>query len=74
VICDLNLIRQLNHWKNQKLAVMKLCWMIIKTWKQQQMTYNISGADFNTKTIDEAYPQIVSWLNLIDTNVYIIIV
>ncbi|HQU99881.1 MAG TPA: FtsX-like permease family protein, partial [Bacteroidia bacterium] len=74
VICDLNLIRQLNHWKNQEIGGYEI---MLDDYKNLETTtndiYNISGADFNTKTIDEAYPQIVSWLNLIDTNVYIII-
>jgi lipoprotein-releasing system permease protein len=74
VICDLNLVRQLNNWQQTEVGGFEILLDDYNNLaKASKEIYAVSGADFNTKTINEVYPQIISWLGLIDTNVYIIL-
>lgn len=75
VFGDMNQIRKLNNWDTNTVSGFDL---YVDDFKQLDKTgkevYDAIGFDLNAKTIKEIYPQLFSWLDLLDTNVVIILV
>jgi lipoprotein-releasing system permease protein len=75
-IGDLKLIRRLNEWAEDQIGGYEI---FLKNYKQMNaVSDEIFGlADFpqlwDTKTIQQVYPNIFDWLNIQDTNQYILI-
>ena len=71
----MNQIRKLNNWDTNTVSGFDL---YVDDFKQLDKTgkevYDAIGFDLNAKTIKEIYPQLFSWLDLLDTNVVIILV
>jgi lipoprotein-releasing system permease protein len=74
VLCDIAHIRKLNNWQPNQTGSYEI---LIDDFKHLDTTadlvYSATGSSINVRTIKDDYPQIFSWLILIDTNVYIII-
>lgn len=75
VFGDINQIRKLNNWDNNTVSGFDV---YINDFEKLDETgkavYDAIGFDLNAKTIREMYPQLFSWLDLLDTNVVIILV
>ena len=74
VMCDIAHIRKLNDWQPDQTGSYEI---LIDNFnyldETAQAVYSAAGSAMNVRTIKDDYPQIFSWLILIDTNVYIII-
>lgn len=74
VMCDIAHIRKLNDWLPNQTGSYEI---LIDNFNYLDETaaavYSATGSSINVRTIKDDYPQIFSWLMLIDTNVYIII-
>lgn len=74
VVCDIRHISKINNWQPNQTGSFEV---LIDDFNHLDATaeavYNATGNSINTRTIKDDYPQIFSWLSLIDTNVYIII-
>ena len=75
VFCDLNQIRKLNHWNDDEAGIVEV-W----TERMDQMDevnnalyYSIPGS-LASYTARYSNPQIFDWLDLLDTNVWLILV
>lgn len=74
VLCDIKQIQKLNDWEANKTGGYEVLIDDFKNLDEVALdVYQSTDFQFNTKTIRDDYPQIFSWLGLIDTNVYIII-
>lgn len=75
VFGDINQIRKLNDWNSNTVSGFDL---YVNDFERLDETgkevYDAIGFDLNAKTIKEMYPQLFSWLDLLDTNVIIILV
>jgi lipoprotein-releasing system permease protein len=75
VFGDINQIRKLNGWDANTVSGFDI---YVNDFKKLDETgkniYDAIGYNLNAKTIKELYPQLFSWLNLLDTNVIIILV
>ena len=81
VFCDLYVAQRLNEWEADQATGMELTvknfdeihttasWLIRHT----NRTTDKYGQTYSTATIQEVNPQIFSWLNLLDLNVWIIL-
>ncbi|MEO8149526.1 MAG: FtsX-like permease family protein [Bacteroidia bacterium] len=74
VFCDMRQIQRLNNWEPYEIGGYEVLLDDFKNLDDAtEQVYLATGYQFNTKNIRDNYPQIFSWLGLIDTNVYIII-
>lgn len=82
VVTDINLIQKLNKWEEDQVSGIE---MLVKDFDQieritqdiylDMMTYrDIDGNTFLTRSIKELNPMIFSWLDLLDMNVWVIII
>ncbi|NPD80674.1 ABC transporter permease [Prevotella sp. PINT] len=81
VFCDLNTVQKLNGWDSDEVSGVEMTvkdfskidetaeWMIHKV----NRTKDSYGNTFASSTIQEINPQIFSWLDLLDLNVWIIL-
>jgi lipoprotein-releasing system permease protein len=75
-IGDLKLIRRLNEWAEDEIGGYEV---FLKNYKQMNaVSDEIFGLEnfpqlWDTKTIQQVYPNIFDWLNIQDTNQYILI-
>lgn len=71
---DIRVVRKLNRWDDDQAGALEVD---IDDFKQldemDDLIYAIIPADLTSESITRRYPQIFSWLDLMDTNVYIII-
>ena len=75
VFCDLNQIRKLNHWSDDEAGIVEV-WtddMSQMDAVNASLYFNIPG-DLVSFTARESNPQIFDWLDLLDTNVWLILV
>ena len=74
VLCDMNLIRKVNNWKNDDVGGFEV---FAKDFdnidKVSESVYKTTGFQFNSQTIKEIYPQMFNWLELQNLNVIVII-
>lgn len=75
VFCDLGQIRRLNHWEDDETGVVEV-WiddMDAMSEINDALYYSIPGT-LASYTARESNPQIFDWLDLLDTNVWLILV
>ncbi len=74
VLCDMNLIRKVNNWKNDDVGGFEV---FAKDFNNidnvSESVYKTTGFQFNSQTIKEIYPQMFNWLELQNLNVIVII-
>jgi len=75
VLGDMQHLQRLNNWDDNQVGGIEI---LIDNYRQtaevQQKVLDIIPYTLNSKTIQQVYPQIFDWLNLLDMNVYVIIV
>lgn len=75
VLGDERVVQQLNRWEPQQAGALEI---MIRDFQQlnalNDAVYNLIPAELTSQSIEEIYPQIFGWLELMDTNVYIIII
>ena len=75
VFCDINQIRKLNGWDDDEIGVVEV-WFDKKAdidkVNNQEIYFNLPYS-LTSYTAMQSYPYIFDWLNLLDTNVVIII-
>lgn len=75
LIGDLRQIQQLNGWKPDQVGSVELQVRNFKKLKIiAQNIYNSIPYNLNINTIYDIYPEIFNWLNLLDTNVVVILI
>ena len=75
VFCDLDQIRRLNHWEDNETGLVEV-WiddMDVMDEVNNALYYSIPGT-LASYTARESNPQIFDWLDLLDTNVWLILV
>ena len=75
VFCDLDQIRRLNHWEDNETGLVEV-WiddMNAMDEVNNALYYSIPGT-LASYTARESNPQIFDWLDLLDTNVWLILV
>jgi lipoprotein-releasing system permease protein len=74
IFCDLRVVQMINDWDKDKVAGYEI---YLDDFKKADETaeaiYNVTGYNFNCKSIKDIYPQIFNWLELQNINVIIII-
>lgn len=74
LFCDIRIIQKLNNWEEDEVAGYEIFTSDFKTVDHTASeVYQLSGYNFNSKSIKELYPQIFNWLELQNINVLIII-
>jgi len=74
VLCDMNLIRQVNNWKKDEVGGYEIFTDNFNDIESlSEKVYSAAGLQFNTQTIKELYPQMFNWLELQNLNVIVII-
>ena len=74
VFCDLNQIRRLNHWEPDEAGAVEV-WvddMDKMEAVNESLYYNIPG-NLASYTARDSHPQVFDWLDLLDTNVWLIL-
>lgn len=75
IIGDLRQIQGLNHWGTDEIGSIEL---EVRDFKQlnkvAHFIYENIPYNMNVRTITEEYPEIFNWLNLLNTNVVVILV
>lgn len=71
---DIRVVQKLNRWEENEAGAIEIDLKDFKKLDEMDnLIYNFIPADLNSESITRRYPQIFSWLELMDTNVYIII-
>lgn len=75
LFCDLDQIRRLNHWDSNEAGIVEVWLDEVEAMDEvnAQLYYNIPG-NLTSYTARESNPQIFDWLDLLDTNVWLILV
>ncbi|MEP7263908.1 MAG: FtsX-like permease family protein [Bacteroidota bacterium] len=74
LFCDIRVIQKLNNWSENDIAGYEIYTTDFKNVDQTATSiYNLTGYNFNCKSIKDIYPQIFNWLELQNINVMIII-
>jgi lipoprotein-releasing system permease protein len=75
VFCDLDQIRKLNHWEDNQVGVVEVWIDDIDNMQEinDQLYFGIPPT-LASYTARESNPQIFDWLDLLDTNVWLILV
>ena len=75
VLCDIAHIQKLNDWTPNQVSGFEI---LINDFTQLdemgEYVYANIGPELNSSTIKQLYPQIFDWLDLLDMNVYIILI
>jgi lipoprotein-releasing system permease protein len=78
VLTDLYTVNRLNGWSREEMSGVEIATQSeADVWKlREDITRLFAGADdaYYLRTIEEANPQIFSWLELLDTNVWVILI
>jgi lipoprotein-releasing system permease protein len=75
VLGDLKLIQSLNGWKDNQVSGYEIFLHQFSDLNEaDERIYQLIPNDMDSQTIVKRYPYIFNWLELVDTNVYIIIV
>ncbi len=73
-IGDLNLIRNLNYWDTTQIGGYEIYVHNIATLDATSIAINNTlNTNWQSKTIKEEYPNIFDWLNLLNTNKYVLL-
>lgn len=74
LFCDLDQIRKLNHWEQDETGVVEVWLDDVERMNEvnEQLYYRIPG-NLASYTARESNPQIFDWLDLLDTNVWLIL-
>ncbi len=71
---DIRVVQKLNRWEENEAGAIEVELKdFTKLDEMDNLIYNFIPGDLNSESITRRYPQIFSWLDLMDTNVYIII-
>ena len=71
---DIRVVQQLNKWSPDQVSAIEVQIQDFeKIDEMERLVYEAIPNDLNAQSIKSRYPQIFSWLDLMDTNVYIII-
>ncbi|WP_456461630.1 ABC transporter permease [Lutibacter sp.] len=74
VLADIQHIQKMNRWKNDEVGGFEV---FINDFSEienkSQEVYEQTGSTLNSQSIIEKYPAIFEWINLFDTNIYLII-
>ena len=75
LFCDLDQIRRLDHWEDDQTGVVEVWLDDVETMEavNGQLYFNIPG-DLASYTARGTNPQIFDWLDLLDANVWLILV
>lgn len=74
VLGDIRVVQQLNNWSASQISGFELYITDFNRLKEvDEVVYQTIPNDLNSASIASRYPQIFGWLELMDTNVYIII-
>lgn len=74
-ICDMRHINKLNNWQDNQASAYEVFIDDYDNLKELgEKIYNNIDYRYNAKTVRELYPQIFSWLDILDTNVLIIMI
>lgn len=74
IIGDIRQIQELNHWRPDEVGSIELKISDFKNLnKIAQSVYNNLPFNLNVRTITQEYPEIFSWLDLLNTNVIVIL-
>jgi lipoprotein-releasing system permease protein len=72
---DLRLIQRLNDWGEHQIGGYEVVLKDYKTMDQSsEKIYEILPPGWDSKTIKEIYPEIFDWLNLQNTNKYVLLI
>jgi lipoprotein-releasing system permease protein len=75
IIGDIRHIQKLNNWKPSQIAGFEV---LVANFKDidamGHKVFNLVSYNLNARTIKQLYPQIFDWLELMDTNVLIILI
>ncbi|MBE0649625.1 MAG: ABC transporter permease [Bacteroidales bacterium] len=75
IIGDIRQIQELNQWKSDQVGSIELKVRDFKNLnKIAQSVYESLPFNLNVRTITQEYPEIFSWLDLLNTNVVVILV
>ena len=74
VFCDLGQIRRLNHWEQDETGTVEVWVNDMDRMEEvnEALYYNIPG-DLASYTARNSNPQVFDWLDLLDTNVWLIL-
>lgn len=74
VIADIQHIQKINRWKNNEVGGFEVfITNFSEIESKSQEVYEQTGSTLNSQSIIEKYPAIFEWINLFDTNIYLII-
>jgi lipoprotein-releasing system permease protein len=74
IIGDIRHVQKLNNWTPQQIAGFEVLVTDFKDIDQMgHKVFNLVSYNLNSRTIKQLYPQIFDWLELMDMNVYIIL-
>ncbi|AMC10413.1 transmembrane permease [Lutibacter profundi] len=74
VMADIQHIQKMNRWKNDEVGGFEVFITNFNEIKNKsQEVYQQTGSTLNSQSIIEKYPAIFEWINLFDTNIYLII-
>ena len=75
VISDIRHIQKMNKWKEDEVGGFEVFISDFDTIDESsQEVYEQTASTLNSQSIVEKYPEIFEWINLFDTNIYVIIV
>jgi len=75
IIGDIRHIQKLNNWKPSQIAGFEVLVSDFKDIDNMgHKVFNLVSYNLNARTIKQLYPQIFDWLELMDTNVLIILI
>ncbi|WP_457619318.1 ABC transporter permease [Lutibacter sp.] len=74
VLADIQHIQKMNRWKNDEVGGFEVFITdFSEIENKSQEVYEQTGSTLNSQSIIEKYPAIFEWINLFDTNIYLII-
>ncbi len=73
--CSLSHIQKLNDWDSTMVGGFDIFLKKYSDiWTMDDFIYDYIGYDLNTLKIGDRYPEIFGWLNLLDTNVWVVLI
>ena len=75
IIGDIRHVQKLNNWSSDQIAGFEVLVSDFKNIDDMgHKVFNLVSYNLNSRTIKQLYPQIFDWLELMDMNVYIILI